>query len=291
MDKLEELLDFLDELKNYREVATFTDSKLPEYKREYKKLLEDKNWADYLKNDSLRKDYSSKIREEELKEELREKLVRKSGALSGKIIELTGKQYFTQAMTKYDMWVAAFNPLINRQETALAFCIDAVNEAIGKLKAEGESWGAEKVRTAKTRKEPPKVFIAHEGMTRALDKVKSFLDVLGIKYLIAEIEPSDGRQIEGQVTSTYGEADFAIVLATKGKVVDKETGKSYMGMNVADELGRAREVFKNRIILLLQKGVEPHTNISGIVYEPFTTQYMENVFKKIVKEIRNWGLI
>jgi len=119
--------------------------------------------------------------------------------------------------------------------------------------------------------------------------VKDFLGALGVNYLIAEIEPSDGRVVEEQVEWTKGQADFAIILATKGKVIDKKTGKPYMGMNVADELGRAREVFKNRIILLLQKGVEPHTNISGIVFEPFTPQNMEKAFIKIAKELRNWG--
>jgi hypothetical protein len=128
-------------------------------------------------------------------------------------------------------------------------------------------------------------------MTSALQKVRNFLDALGIKYSIAEIEPSDGRLVEPQVQWSQGQADFAIILATKGKVVNKTSGKPYMGMNVADELGRAREVFKNRIILLLQKGVEPHTNVSGIVYEPFTPQNMEKAHIKIIKELRNWGFI
>ncbi len=148
-----------------------------------------------------------------------------------------------------------------------------------------------KEKPATTAELPPKAFIAHEGMTGSLQKIKDLLDALGVKYLIAEIEPSDGRVIERQVQWTPGKADVAIILATKGKVINKDTGKPYMGMNVADELGRAREVFKNRIILLLQKGVEPHTNISGIVYEPFTPQNREKAFIKIIKELRNWGFI
>jgi len=64
-----------------------------------------------------------------------------------------------------------------------------------------------------------------------------------------------------------------------------------MGLNVADELGRARQVFGSKIILLLQKGVEPHTNIREIVYENFTTTNMEKAFIKIAKELKNWGFI
>jgi len=136
-----------------------------------------------------------------------------------------------------------------------------------------------------------KAFIAHEGETKALAKLKKFLDALGVKYLTAETEPSDGRSVEGQVKWTYQPADFTIILATKGKAINKVTGKAYMGINVADELGRAREVFNNRIILLLQTGVEPHTNICEIVHERFTPQSMDNAFIKIARELTGWGLI
>jgi len=138
---------------------------------------------------------------------------------------------------------------------------------------------------------PPKAFIAHEGKTEALAKLKNFLDALGVEYLMAEGEPSDGRSVEGQVKWTSQLADFTIILATKGKAINKVTGKAYMGMNVADELGRAREVFNNRIILLLQIGVEPHTDISEIVHERFAPQSMDKAFIKVARELTGWGLI
>jgi predicted nucleotide-binding protein len=139
--------------------------------------------------------------------------------------------------------------------------------------------------------ESPKAFIAHGGESPALRKLKSFLEALGVQYLIAEVEPSNGRLVEPQVTQAYEHADFAIILATKTGVIDKKKGINYMAMNVADELGRGREVFKNRIILLLETGVEPHTNISGIVYERFAPQSMDKAFIKIAKELKNWGFI
>ncbi len=64
-----------------------------------------------------------------------------------------------------------------------------------------------------------------------------------------------------------------------------------MGMNVADELGRARKVFKNRIILLLQNGVKPHANIQELVHERFAPQSMDKAFTKIARELTGWGLI
>ena len=88
-----------------------------------------------------------------------------------------------------------------------------------------------------------------------------------------------------------GNADFAICLATKGKAINKKTRKHYMGLNVAEELGRARKVFGNKIILLAQKGVEVQTNTREIVYATFTTQSMDIAFTKITRELKNWRFI
>jgi CAP12/Pycsar effector protein, TIR domain len=148
-----------------------------------------------------------------------------------------------------------------------------------------------KLDTTDKEKAIPKAFIAHEGETEHLKKLKEFLEALGVNYYIAETEASNGRSIEGQVDWTQSKADFAICLATKGKAVNKKTGKYYMGLNVADELGRARQIFKNKIILLVQKGVEIHANTSEIVHASFTTQSMDSAFIKVVKELRNWGFI
>ncbi len=137
----------------------------------------------------------------------------------------------------------------------------------------------------------PKAFIAHEGETRALTMIKEFLEALGIQYFIAESKASDGRSIEKQVDWAQSKADFAICLATKGKAINKKTGKHYMAPNIIDELGRARQVFENKIILLMQKGVEPHTNIKEIVHETFITTNMEKAFIKIIKELKNWDFL
>jgi len=234
---------------------------------------------------------------------LRDELVRRSGKFKSIIIELSARQYLTEVQggqeRNFDMWFLGLDPFFDSviHLKALNSCIDATNQGIGKLELEIEmgirdeqgnllvkASGVEQVS-------PAKAFIAHEGETEALTKLKDFLDALGIEYLIAEAEPSNGRSVEQQVNWTYEPADFAIILATKGKAIDKTTGEAYMGMNVADELGRARVVFKNRIILLLEKGVEPHTNISEIVHERFTPGSMDKALIKIAKELTGWGLL
>lgn len=235
--------------------------------------------------------------------ELRAKLLRDVGRFRSLITELTGKERTIVTMLKsgressYDIWFTGLQLQFNlRAADALSYCIDVTNSVIDKLEADIEMGVRDErgnliKQPLRIDTEPPKAFIAHKGETGALEKLKDFLDAIGVQYLIAEVEPSDGRSVEKQVTLTYKPSDFAIILATKGGVIDKKTGAEYMGMNVADELGRAREKFGNRVILLLEKGVQTHTNISEIVYERFTPQSMDKAFIKIAKELKNWGFL
>ena len=99
----------------------------------------------------------------------------------------------------------------------------------------------------------PKVFIAHGGETKALEKLKSFLDALGIELLIAEEEPSEGRSANGHIDWCLDNADCAII---PGTADDKELndGKLYPRRNVYIEIGRVEERFPNRVIYLLEEG-------------------------------------
>ncbi len=239
------------------------------------------------------------LTEEEKKRgnEIYNTISKKVGYLGSFISELSGIANVDVNGKEYDMWLIALKmPADKLADSALGVCLLATNRAIGKLeddikKGVRDEQGNLIKTQQKLSSKPPKAFIAHEGETKALDKLKAFLDALGVTYLIAEIEPSNGRLVEGQVDWSQGQADFAIILATKGKVVNKKTGKPQIGTNVADELGRTRQVFKNRIILLRQTGVEVHTNVSGIVRERFSPQSMDKAFIKIANELRNWRFL
>jgi predicted nucleotide-binding protein len=214
------------------------------------------------------------------------------------IKEITGLETIHTSAGPQDIWNWALSIETNILVTnALDNCISATARTMGTLQRDidnglrDEKTGHLILRRADKNIEPITAFIAHEGETRALTILKDFLEALGIQYFIAESRASNGRSIEGQVNWTQSKADFAICLATKGKAVNKKTDKHYMAPNISDELGRARQVFGNKIILLVQKGVEVHTNIREIVYETFTTTNMEKAFIKIVRELTNWGFI
>jgi hypothetical protein len=226
--------------------------------------------------------------------ELHDSLADKIGALKNLISDATAIPQTGQE----DLWMHAMSyiptPFV---VSSLDQIIQATSLALGKIKRDikvgkrDAQTGELLDKSGPTKSESPKAFIAHEGMTGVLTRLREFLEALGIGYSIAEIEASNGRGVEKQVQWTQGKADFAIILATKGKAIDKKTGEPYMGLNVADELGRAREIFRNRIVLLLQRGVKPHTNVRGIVYEPFSPQNLEKSFIKVIRELRNWGFI
>jgi len=137
----------------------------------------------------------------------------------------------------------------------------------------------------------PKVFIAHGGESKALEKLCNFLKALGIEPVVAEVEPSGGRLTEGQVDECMANADCAIILATFGNIVDNKTGDKHPRLNVVDELGRCRKTFPKRTILLLQTGIELPSNVSGIVYEQFATQSMDKAFIKVARELAKFGLL
>lgn len=223
------------------------------------------------------------------KEELRKNLVRKSGALKTIIIELTRKKYITRFGIVHNIWDVALTAhrVSDICDVALDYCIDAVNEAIGKLETTPPS---EIAMQEVTIKEPPKAFIAHGGESPALDKLKKFLIALGVEPLVIEEQPSEGRSVGENVDCYARQADCAIILATKGDI-DGKTGRFIPRGNVLIEIGKSQELFKDRIIYLLQAGANLPTNITEKVRARFTTQNMDNAFIKVATELRKFGIL
>lgn len=137
---------------------------------------------------------------------------------------------------------------------------------------------------------PPKIFIAHGGETNALNKMESFLKILGINPLIAEEEPSIDRSPNQQVEWCLDNADCVIILGTADDK-DLKDGKLYPRRNVHIEIGRVQERFPGKIIYLLEEGASFPTNITEKLYERFTQENMEKAFLKIARELTAFGII
>lgn len=139
--------------------------------------------------------------------------------------------------------------------------------------------------------ESPKAFIAHGGRSGVLDKLREFIQALGIDPLIVELLPAKGMSVDDKVNKYIKDADCGIVLATGGGIVDKKSEKEHPRLNVIDEFERLRTVFPNKTILLLEKGVDLPSNISGLTYEPFVRQSMDRAFTAIARELTAFGIL
>ena len=137
---------------------------------------------------------------------------------------------------------------------------------------------------------PPKAFIAHGGDSPALSKLKKFLKALGVEPIVVEEQPSEGRSVAENIDLYSRQADCAVILATKGDV-DGKTGGFIPRGNVLIEIGKSQEIFKDRIIYLLQAGAKFPTNVSEKVWERFTTQCIDDAFIKVARELYKFGML
>lgn len=139
--------------------------------------------------------------------------------------------------------------------------------------------------------EPPKAFIVHGGKSGVLSKLCDFIEALGIKPLVVEMLPSKGMTVTEKVKKYQQEADCAIILATRGGIIDTKSGKEHPRLNVIDELSSFWEAFPQKVILLLEKGATLPSNKTGLTYEPFARQSMDRAFTAIVRELREMKIL
>jgi predicted nucleotide-binding protein len=289
---------------------------LAELKDLYKKL---RSYNRYLHSEKLSEAQRRYI------ESLRQSLVRKAGVLKAVVADLTRKQHYVQFGQTREIWNTALSAsvYIGDRLTALGFCMDAANEAIGKLESipavaggefthedidrmydEAMAWQPPQIQTAEPSRladesnsvgsDIPKAFIAHGGKSATLEKLCEFIRALGIDPLVVELLPSKGMSVDDKVNAYVRGADCGIVLATAGGIVDVTGSKGikrHLRLNVIDEFARLRAVFPDRTILLLEKGVDLPSNISGIAYEPFARQSMDRAFTAIARELREMKIL
>ena len=143
---------------------------------------------------------------------------------------------------------------------------------------------------------PPKAFIAHGGRSGKLDKLREFIEAIGLEPLVVELLPSGGLSVDDKVNKYIKDADCGIVLATKGGIIDthdntRKKPLQHPRLNVIAEVERLRANFPNRTILLLEKGVNLPSDLSSLTYEPFVGQSMDRAFTAIARELTAFGIL
>lgn len=235
-------------------------------------------------------------------QKLRTELQRSYSRLESKITQYGGSGIITDSIwgDKQNVFDVAFDTIdpLNYMEnmSAINKALKITNKAIGKLEAEGESWGGTKGKPEREMQKPsrlstgaPKAFVAHGGDSPALRKLKDFLLSLDVQPLVVEEQASEGRSVGEKVDWYAKQADCAIILATKGDI-DGRTGDFIPRGNVLMEIGKLQELFKDKIIYLLQSGTKFPTNIGEKVWTGFSPQSMDNAFISVARELKAFGV-
>jgi len=134
----------------------------------------------------------------------------------------------------------------------------------------------------------PSIFIAHSGEPPALFRLTRFLEALRVKPVIAEWLPFKGRQVPDQARSAMDGCVAAIVFATAADAVAE---RKQPGRGALTETGILQERFGQKIIYLVEEGVELGPMLDSFAREFFTQDCLERAFSRVVVELKGHAII
>lgn len=134
----------------------------------------------------------------------------------------------------------------------------------------------------------PKAFISHGKESVALNKLREFVETLGIEPILVKTQPNLDKDVSEKVKFYLDQADFTIILATAD---DKVGDKFQPRQNIIHEIGLAQKTLPGRIIYLIEEEAYFPSNIKPKVYERFKQRHMINAFLRIIRELRAYGIL
>lgn len=139
--------------------------------------------------------------------------------------------------------------------------------------------------------DPNKVFIVHGHNEIVKQSVARTLESIGLSPIILAEQPDKGRTVIEKFENEGNDVGFAVVLLTaddKGRKNKARTMQSRARQNVVFEMGYFMALLgRERVMLLLQEGVEEPSDLKGVVY---TKLDKDGAWKyRLVKELREQG--
>ena len=135
-----------------------------------------------------------------------------------------------------------------------------------------------------------KIFIGH-GRSKLWARLQIFIkDELGIETISYESESRVSEPIVPVLQKMLDQSTFAILVLTAEDQVEQETRRARQ--NVVHEAGlfQGRLGF-DKVILLVQRGLESFTNVDGLQYIPFSDEHIEETFYELRRTIEQKGII
>jgi predicted nucleotide-binding protein len=216
---------------------------------------------------------------------------RKSGWAAPLIADMTGLSKVHLGSEEVDMWLIALRANFDKlTKSAFEVCLQAINRAIGKLESDIKVGIRDKAGNVivDDMGVPTKCFISHGKEGRALAEIEKFLRHLGIEPLVVKEQASIDKTVPDKVNYYLEQSDFVVILATGD---DKIKSKFQPRPNVIHEIGLAQKTLSGRIIYLLEQTAEFPSNISSKVWERFDQLNLENVFVRIIIELKAFGVL
>ena len=177
----------------------------------------------------------------------------------------------------------AFRRQMGQAKGILQSAVDALTDRISES-VEDESLVADSF-------DPKKVFIVHghnEGIKQAVARL---LERIGLTPIILAEQPDKGRTVIEKFEKEGNDVGFAVVLLTaddKGRKNYARKLQDRARQNVVFEMGYFMALLgRERVMLLLQEGVEEPSDLKGVVY---TILDKDEAWKyRLVKELREQG--
>jgi predicted nucleotide-binding protein len=136
-----------------------------------------------------------------------------------------------------------------------------------------------------------KVFIVHGHNETVKQTVARTLESIGLTPIILAEQPDKGRTVIEKFENEGNDVGFAVVLLTaddKGRKNYARKLQDRARQNVVFEMGYFMALLgRERVMLLLQEGVEEPSDLKGIVYTPLDKDGMWKY--RLVKELREQG--
>lgn len=136
-----------------------------------------------------------------------------------------------------------------------------------------------------------KVFIVHGHNETVKQTVARTLESIGLTPIILAEQPDKGRTVIEKFENEGNDVGFAVVLLTaddKGRKNYARKWQDRARQNVVFEMGYFMALLgRERVLLLLQDGVEEPSDLKGVVYTPLDK---DGVWKyRLIKELREQG--
>lgn len=177
----------------------------------------------------------------------------------------------------------AFRRQMEQAKGIIQSAVDALTELVSEAN--------EEVSQVACTFDPKKVFIVHGHNETVKQSVARTLETIGLTPIILAEQPDKGRTIIEKFEKEGNDVGFAVVLLTaddKGRKNRARTMQSRARQNVVFEMGYFMALLgRERVLLLLQEGVEEPSDLKGVVY---TSLDKDGAWKyRLVKELREQG--